>query len=134
MNSSAYTKLMSIDTGDWERQRAFLAVLREGSLSGRGAGAGRGAADGAAADRELEAELGAPLFTRSPERLAADRASAGAGRPCRSDGAGRRRIRPLGLGSSARWPGTVRITASEVIAIEVLPARSSPLLARHPAW
>ncbi len=117
---------------DWEQHRAFLAVLREGSLSG----AARALAVAQPTVRrriaELESGLGIALFTRAPDGLVP------------TDAALRLRehaeAMELAAAAFARGAtqsegiaGIVRVSASEIIAIEVLPPILAELRRRHPA-
>lgn len=117
---------------DWELQRAFLAVLETGSLSG--AARRLDVAQPTVRTRivALEAALGTPLFTRSPGGLhPTDRAVAL-----------REHAEAMALASDAfvrtasaapdDTSGVVRVTASEVIAVEVLPAIFARLARKHP--
>ncbi len=117
----------------WEWYRSFLGVLREGSLSGAARAldltqptVGRHVA-------ALEARVGHPLFVRTPAGLlpneaalalrpyaeAMDSTAAALERTARSHGDGVR--------------GIVRVTASEVVGLEVLPPLLADLRERHPA-
>ncbi|WP_082938861.1 LysR family transcriptional regulator [Mitsuaria sp. 7] len=117
----------------WEWYRSFLGVLREGSLSGAARAldltqptVGRHVA-------ALEAQVGQSLFVRTPAGLlpteaalalrpyaeAMDSTAAALERTARSHGDGVR--------------GIVRVTASEVIGVEVLPPLIAELRERHPA-
>ena len=71
---SAYTFLMSID---WERQRAFLAVLSEGSLSAAARTLSVAQPTVRRRIEELEGALGVPLFTRSSGGLQPTEAALG---------------------------------------------------------
>ncbi|NML07606.1 LysR family transcriptional regulator [Sphingomonas sp. G-3-2-10] len=117
---------------DWERQRAFLAVLREGSLSAAARLIGVAQPTVRRRIEELEESLGTPLFTRSPSGLLpterahalrehAEAMAMAADAFVRSASAGAREV-----------AGTVRISASEVIAVEVLPPILAELCVRHP--
>jgi DNA-binding transcriptional LysR family regulator len=117
---------------DWERQRAFLAVLRTGSLSGAARALALAQPTVRRRIEELETGLGTALFTRSPSGLLpteralalrehAEAMAMAADAFVRSASAGAKEV-----------AGTVRVTASEVIAIEVLPAILAPLSAQHP--
>ena len=127
----AYTNVMNL-VDDWERQRAFLAVLREGSLSGAARALDLAQPTVRRRIEDLEAALGTPLFTRSPSGLLptdtahalrehAEAMAMAADAFVRSASAGAKEV-----------AGTVRITASDVIAVEVLPGILAPLAARHP--
>jgi DNA-binding transcriptional LysR family regulator len=116
----------------WELYRSFLGVLKEGSLSG--AARARGVAQPTVGRHiaALEKALGLALFTRSPTGLlptesalalrshaeAMESTAAGLIRTAASHGDGVR--------------GVVRITASEVIGVEVLPPIVGRLHAEHP--
>jgi len=116
----------------WEWYRSFLGVLREGSLSGAARAldltqptVGRHVA-------ALEAQVGQSLFVRTPAGLlpteaalalrpyaeAMDSTAAALERTARSHGDGVR--------------GVVRVTASEVVGVEILPALIAKLRERHP--
>ncbi len=115
---------------DWTLCRSFLAVLREGSLSGAARvlrlaqpTLGRHVA-------ALEAALGQALFTRSPGGLAPT-AAAAAIRPMAE--AMEQAARALVRAASAREAvGTVRISASEVMGALVLPPILAEVKARLP--
>lgn len=120
-------------TDDWERQRAFLAVLRTGSLSGAARALDLAQPTVRRRIEELEKGLATALFTRSPSGLLpteralalrehAEAMAMAADAFVRSASAGAQEV-----------AGTVRITASDVIAVEVLPAMLAALCARHPA-
>jgi DNA-binding transcriptional LysR family regulator len=116
----------------WELYRSFLGVLKEGSLSG--AARARGVAQPTVGRHiaALEKALGLALFTRSPTGLlptesalalrshaeAMESTAAALIRTAASHGDGVR--------------GVVRITASEVIGVEVLPPIVGRLHAEHP--
>ncbi len=61
--------LMSLLASDWENQRAFLAVLRTGSLSAAARELGLAQPTVRRRIEALEQALGTPLFTRSPAGL-----------------------------------------------------------------
>lgn len=116
----------------WEWYRSFLGVLREGSLSGAARTLGLTQPTVGRHVSALEAQLGQPLFLRTPAGLlpteaalalrpyaeAMDSTAAALERTARSQGDGVR--------------GIVRITASEVVGVEVLPPLLTALRAQHP--
>lgn len=117
---------------DWEQQRTFLAVLREGSLSA----AARALAIAQPTVRrrieDLETQLGAALFTRSPSGLQPTEAALALREHAEAmalAAAAFVRSASAGLGEVA---GTVRVSASEVVAVEVLPPILARLQAEHP--
>lgn len=116
---------------DWERHRAFLAVLREGSLSG---GARRlGLAQPTVRRRiaDLERAIGVALFTRAPDGLVPTDAARGL-----QSHAEAMEIAAAAFARGATHgeevAGLVRVSASEVIAVEVLPPILADLRRRHP--
>jgi DNA-binding transcriptional LysR family regulator len=113
-------------TVDWEQQRAFLAVLREGSLSG--AARMLGAAQPTVRRRieDLERRLGVALFTRSPTGLMPTPLARELAAPAEAMAAAAASFARTASAEASAAAGTVRITASEVIGMEVLP----PILAR----
>ena len=116
----------------WELYRSFLGVLKEGSLSGAARALGVAQPTIGRHIAALEKALGLALFTRSPTGLlptesalalrshaeAMESTAAALIRTASSHGAGVR--------------GVVRITASEVIGVEVLPPIVGRLHAEHP--
>lgn len=109
----------------WDLYRSFLAVMREGSLSGAARALAMTQPSLGRHIRELEAALDTALFTRSPQGLLpteqAIRLVPHAETMASATAALRRAI---GAGEDAAR-GVVRVTASEVIGTEVLP----PMLA-----
>lgn len=116
----------------WELYRSFLAVLAEGSLSGAARALGITQPTVGRHIAALERALGQVLFTRSPTGLlATDAALAlrGYAEAMHSHAAALERA------AAAQGPGvsgTVRISASEVIGIEVLPPVLARLRRDHP--
>ncbi|MCW3847140.1 LysR family transcriptional regulator [Sphingomonas sp. LB-2] len=117
---------------DWERQRAFLAVLRDGSLSAAARTLDLAQPTVRRRIEELEANLRTPLFTRSPGGLI----------PTERGLALREHAEAMALAADAfmrsasagaeEVAGTVRISASDVIAVEVLPPILAALREKHP--
>src|SRR5215469_16304273 len=115
-----------------ELYRSFLAVMREGSLSGAARLLGMTQPSLGRHMRELEDMLGVPLFARSPQGLSptdlahelVPHAQAMA-----SASAALRRAASTRQGAIA---GVVRITASEVIGAEVLPPMLAAFRQQHP--
>lgn len=111
---------------NWELYRTFLAVLDEGSLSGAARALGITQPTAGRHVEALEAAFGQPLFTRSQTGLLPTEAAMalrGYAESMRSTAAALERA---AAGHGAGMNGTVRISASEVIGVEVLP----PLIAR----
>ena len=116
----------------WELYRSFLAVLEEGSLSGAARALDIAQPTVGRHITALERSLGLALFTRSPTGLlptevalevrahaaAMQSAAAALKRAASSHGAG--------------VQGVVRVTASNVVGVEVLPPIITGLRERHP--
>lgn len=123
---------MTPDIG-WELYRSFLSVLREGSLSGAARALGITQPTAGRHVAALEEALGVVLFTRSQVGLlptdvalalrthaeAMESTAASLARAATSQGEGVR--------------GVVRVSASEVISVEVLPPIVARLREAHPA-
>jgi DNA-binding transcriptional LysR family regulator len=126
-----YTEIME-QTPDWDRYRTFLAVLEEGSLSGAARRLGLTQPTVGRHVEAIEAGLKQPLFVRSQRGLSPTPA-AQALRPYAealrdtAEALVRAASRPDGAPE-----GLVRITASEVIAAEVLPFVLQDHAWRHP--
>ncbi|WP_296766765.1 LysR family transcriptional regulator [Sediminimonas sp.] len=111
---------------DWSLVQAFLAVAEAGSLSGAARRLGRSQPTLGRQIRQIEAKLGVALFTRHPRGLAlaeAGQALLPAARRMHDASAD---IALTAAGRDRALAGTVRITASEVMAHHVLP----PVIAR----
>lgn len=117
----------------WELYRTFLGVLREGSLSAAARALGITQPTAGRHVAALEAALGVALFTRSPAGLLATEAALalrGHAEAMESTAASLERA-AAGYGEGVQ--GVVRISASEVIGVEVLPPIVGRLRERYPA-
>jgi DNA-binding transcriptional LysR family regulator len=118
---------------EWELYRSFLGVLRTGTLSGAARQLGVAQPTVGRHIAALEAALGLLLFTRSQNGLLATDA-AQALRPhaeaMESSAAALERA-AASVGDGVR--GVVRVTASDVIGVEVLPPILRGLHERYPA-
>jgi len=124
---------MSLATADWENQRAFLAVLREGSLSAAARRLGVAQPTVRRRVEALEGALGQALFTRSPSGLSPTQAARTLGPHAEAMAAAAAVFERASSADKAAVAGTVRITASEVVGGEVLPTILARLADRHPA-
>ena len=116
----------------WEYYRSFLAVLTEGSLSGAARKLGLTQPTVGRHVRALEAAFAQALFTRTPTGLVpTDAATAlqGYAQAMHSTAAALER-EAFSQGQGIQ--GTVRVSASEVIGIEVLPPVLARLRREHP--
>lgn len=116
----------------WELYRSFLGVLKEGSLSGAARQLGITQPTVGRHIAALEAELGVVLFTRSPGGLlptaVAHTLRAHAETMERTAAALERAA--SAHGEEVR--GVVRVSASEVVGVEVLPPIITQLCRQHP--
>ena len=122
---------MKNDVG-WEWWRSFLVVLREGNLSRAARQLGLTQPTVGRHIDELERALGVSLFTRSPKGLA----PTDAGLELRSHaqamaGAAEALLRAASGGAS-ETRGVVRVTASEIVGIEILPKIFADFRAKYP--
>lgn len=117
---------------DWERYRAFHSVMREGSLSA--AARALGAAQPTIRRRveELERQIGTSLFTRSPSGLEPTALARELAGPADAMAAAVEHFTRTASAEAGAPSGVVRITASEVIGVEVLPPVLAELQRDHP--
>lgn len=123
---------MDVDELDWGLCRSFLAVASEGSLSAAARMLGMTQPSLGRHVRELEATLGVALFTRSPQGLALTEVGAELVEHARGMAAASAALRRAASGSRQEVRGVVRITCSEVIGGEVLPAMLAGLRRQQP--
>jgi DNA-binding transcriptional LysR family regulator len=122
---------MSTEPG-WDLYRSFLAVFREGSLSGAARALDLTQPTIGRHLDALEGALGTALFTRSPSGL---RPTAGATDlvphvEAMASAAGA--LRRAASGEALEERGAVRVTASEMVGVEVLPAAFATFRETHP--
>jgi DNA-binding transcriptional LysR family regulator len=116
----------------WELYRSFLAILKEGSLSGAARVLGVAQPTVGRQLAALEKSLRLALFIRSPMGLMPTEAALslqGFAESMQSTAAALERA-ASSQGAGVR--GTVRVTASDVIGVEVLPPIIARLRDRHP--
>jgi len=121
---------------NWDLYRSFLAVLREGSLSGAARMLGLTQPTVGRHVDALEQALGMALFTRSQSGfIATDAAQALLPYAETLESASSALLRAasgMGRGEDAQLKGSVRVTASEVVSVEVLPPILARLRISHP--
>ncbi|MBC7974445.1 MAG: LysR family transcriptional regulator [Myxococcales bacterium] len=123
---------MSKAEPSWELYRTFLAVVREGSLSAAARGLGLAQPTARRRIEELEEALDVVLFTRASNGLVPTEAAIATVPHAEAmAAAAQAMVRTLSAPADAER-GTVRITASEIVGVEVLPGLLAPLLAVHP--
>jgi len=123
-------------TIEWELYRAFLGVLREGSLSGAARALGVAQPTVGRHVAALEAALGLVLFTRSQTGLLPTEAAHALrmhAEAMESTAAALERTASGLRDGVEAAAGTVRISVSDVIGVEVMPAIVADLTRRHPA-
>jgi len=124
---------MSMTEPTWDHYRSFLAVLREGSLSAAARALGLTQPTLARHVDQLEAALGGgALFTRSPGGLLPTAAAQRLAPHAEIMAAAAAALVRAASGGQEAQAGIVRITASEVIGTEVLPAMLRDLRGTHP--
>jgi len=116
---------MSASEPSWDLYGALLAVLREGSLSGAARALGLTQPTVRRQIEQLEHDLGVVLFTRSANGLVPTELARAAMPYAESISSTARALaRAVSAGHDAAR-GTVRVTCSEIVGVEVLP----PMLA-----
>ncbi|WP_266171154.1 LysR family transcriptional regulator [Dyella subtropica] len=109
----------------WDLYRSFLAVMREGSLSAAARELGMTQPSLGRHIRELETALGVALFTRSPQGLLPTDMALELVPHAQAMASATAALRRAATAGEGKTRGVVRVTASEVIGVEVLP----PILA-----
>ncbi|MFC4527948.1 LysR family transcriptional regulator [Dyella halodurans] len=116
----------------WELYRSFLAVMREGSLSAAARALGMTQPSLGRHMRELESTLGVVLFARSPQGLTPTDLAHELVAHAQAMAAASAAMRRTASAGREDVSGAVRISASEVIGAEVLPAMLTTFRERHP--
>jgi DNA-binding transcriptional LysR family regulator len=124
---------MNVSEPSWDLYRTFLAVLREGSLSGAARSLGLTQPTIARHIDALEQAFGFELFMRSQRGLAATEAALELRPHAEALAATAAAMLRAASGRGRTIAGTVRISASEVIGAEVLPPILAEMRERHPA-
>ncbi len=116
----------------WELLRTFLGVLREGSLSGAARTLGLTQPTVGRHVAALEQALGQPLFTRSSTGLLPTDAARGLRGYAEQMETAAAALQRAATARDEGVHGTVRVTASEVVGVEVLAPVFADLRERHP--
>lgn len=117
---------------DWDSYRSFLAVLGEGSLSGAARKLGLTQPTVGRHIQAIESALGGALFVRSQRGLSATPMAQSLKPYAEAIQSSAQALLRAASSQGAQATGAVRISASDVIAAEVLPFILGPLNARHP--
>jgi len=123
---------MDSDIG-WELYRSYLSVLQEGSLSAAARALGVAQPTLGRHISALERLLGLTLFTRSHLGLMPTEAALALKSYAEDMSTTAAAMKRAAESQGSGIKGTVRITASEVIGVEVLPAIVAQLQGEHPA-
>ena len=115
----------------WDHYRSLLAVLDEGSLSAAARKLGLTQPTIGRHVEALEAELGAPLFTRSGAGLAPTETALALRPHAEAMAAAAEALVRTASGQADAVRGVIRVTASDVVSVEVLPPM---LVGFHEAW
>lgn len=123
---------MAQETPDWHLFRAFLAVVREGSLSRAARVLGTTQPTMGRQIAALEAALGVTLFTRSLDGLTPTETGLRLIPSAEAMAAAVESAQRSASGAIEEPRGTVRITASDVIGAEVLPTMLADFRSLNP--
>ncbi len=119
-------------TVDWDDQRAFLAVMETGSLSAAARRLGLSQPTMRARIEGLEAALGTALFTRSVHGLVPTPTAEAMAVPARAMAHASEAMLRAASADQALAAGRVRLSVSDFVGIEVLPAMLRSLHDKHP--
>jgi DNA-binding transcriptional LysR family regulator len=122
---------MASDIG-WELYRSFLGVLNHGSLSGAARALGVTQPTVGRHVAALEKSLGLALFTRSQTGLLPTEAGHSLRSYAESMESTAAALERAAASQGTGVSGTVRVTASDVIGVEVLPPVIADLREQHP--
>lgn len=117
---------------DWELWRTFVAVIRAGSLSAAARALGTTQPTVGRQIAALEEALGLPLFTRSPTGLRPTPAAEALAPHAEVMAASAEALLRAAAAEQDGEGGVVRISASRVMGVHVLPALLADLRAAHP--
>jgi DNA-binding transcriptional LysR family regulator len=124
---------MTVVDPSWELYRSFLAVLSEGSLSGAARRLGLSQPTIGRHVEALEQALGGlVLFTRSPQGLSPTDAARELEPHVRAMASASEAVVRAASGEAGEARGVVRLTASDVVGAEVLPAVLADFREAHP--
>jgi DNA-binding transcriptional LysR family regulator len=116
----------------WDELRTFVEVARDGSLSGAARRLGLTQPTVGRHIDALEAALGLTLFTRSPRGLAPTPAAKALEPHVEAMAAAAAALARTASGEATADRGAVRVTASEIVGVEVLPPMLAAFHAEHP--
>ncbi len=117
---------------DWNLIRSFVAVVEQGSLTRAATTLGLSQPTLSRQIAELEKTVGAPLFERVARGLQLTETGENLVEPARHMMAAARSLGIAAASHDTDLQGTVRITATEIVAAFVLPDLVRQLATRHP--
>jgi len=117
---------------DWTHLQTFLAVAEHGSLSGAARAISGSQPTMGRHIKALETALGQPLFTRIQGGLSLTPLGGELAEHARQMGDIAGQIALTAAGQSAQIAGTIRLTASEIVAAHILPAMLRDLRTEEP--
>ena len=124
---------MAADPISWELYRSFLAVSRHGSLSGAARSLRLTQPTLGRHVDQLEQALATPLFTRSPHGLISTETALGLIPIAEAMESAAEAMARAASGKVDEIAGAVRVTASDIVGAEVMPAILAEFADRHPA-
>jgi DNA-binding transcriptional LysR family regulator len=117
---------------DWDLYRTFLAVLDEGSLSAAARTLGLTQPTVGRQVEQLEAALAVPLFTRSVAGLQPTEVALALRPHAEAMAAAAQALARTASGEADAVRGAVRVTASDIVGVEVLPPILTGFHEAHP--
>ena len=123
---------MGMNEPSWDLYRSFLAVMREGSLSAAARTLAMTQPSLGRHIRELETALALALFTRSPQGLVPTDAAVRLMPHAEAMASATAALRRAATMGDDAVRGVVRVTASEVIGVDVLPPMLAAFRESHP--
>lgn len=123
---------MPLQTLDWDHYRTFLAILEQGSQSAAARALGLTQPTVGRHLDALENAAGKPLFLRSYKGLLPTETALSMRSYAETMAASAAALARAASGNSENPEGTVRISASEVVGLEVLPPILADLQERYP--
>ncbi len=117
---------------DWDLYQTLHAVVRAGSLSAAARALGLSQPTVGRHVEQLEQTLGQPLFTRSPQGLRPTELALALAPSLEAMASGAQAALREASGDADAVSGVIRLTASEVIGAEVLPALLADFHELHP--
>jgi DNA-binding transcriptional LysR family regulator len=123
---------MDVSEPSWELYRSFLAVFREGSLSGAARAIRLTQPTVGRHVDALEAALGTPLFTRSQNGLRPTPLASALVSHVEAMASAAGALRRAASGEALGERGAVRVTAPDILGVEVLPPAFASFREAHP--